>query len=358
MKRRVLIVEDSTSARMDLQSVLEPSGFEVIASPTLSEARDAFRRGRLDLLVVDANLPDGDGLSWIGTLRKTEPGERIPILVISGTCDIPARIAAMRAGASDFVGKPYAAPYVLRRALELTSGRGQRAPGPGRVLVVDDSLTYGHALGNELRRDGHDVVLAASGEEALEYLDAQEVDCVLLDLFMPGMDGVDVCRQLRLRPSTRAVPILMLTGRKDTTVKGAAFEAGVDEFAVKTHDVAALRERVATLLSRARNAPGQRVAPTTPEPDEVVGASGSVFFDQVVSASGLSEVLGASVIRRACERVGLRADELTPSTLARALPEIERRLRLFLPPVAARSGLSSIAALTRGPAERPRGRGA
>lgn len=356
MTRKVLIVEDSTTARIDLQGVLEPSRFEVIACSTLAHAREAFRHERADLLVVDANLPDGDGLSWIGSVRKTEPGERVPILVISAACEIPARIAAMRAGASDFVGKPYAAPYVLRRALELTSGRGQRAPGPGRVLVIDDSATYGHALGNELRRDGHDVVLAASGEEALEYLDAQEVDCVLLDVFMPGMDGVDVCRQLRLRAATRAVPILMLTGRKDTTVKGAAFEAGVDEFAVKTHDVAALRERVGVLLSRARNAPGQRLAPTTPERGEVAEASGSAFFDRVVSASGLSEVLGASVIRRACERVGLRADELTPSTLSRALPEIERRLRLFLAAVDARSGLTSITALTRD-AERSRGRG-
>lgn len=358
MKLNVLMVEDSLSARLDLQSVLEPHGFDVTACATIAEARSAFGRRGFDLLLVDANLPDGNGMEWVESLRISELRDRIPVLAISATCDVASRVAAIRAGASDFVGKPYAPAYVLRRVIELTQGRGQRAPGPGRVLIVDDSMTYGHALADEVRRDGHDVVIAASGEEALDYLRAQEVDCVLLDLFMPGMDGVDVCRQLRSRPAMRAVPILMLTGRKDSTVKEAAFEAGVDEFAVKTHDVATLRERVAKLLLRVRNA-GQRLAPTAPEMTEMVSpSSGSAFFEQVVAASGLSEVLGASVIQRACERVGLRPDEVSPATLGRALPEIDRRLRLFLSPMEALTGLNSIAALAReATSARPRGRG-
>ena len=76
----------------------------------------------------------------------------------------------------------------------------QSLMGPKKILAVDDSETYLQQIAQELRAEGYDVVLARSGEEALELLAAQPVDCILLDLLMPGIGGHETCRRIKSTP--------------------------------------------------------------------------------------------------------------------------------------------------------------
>ena len=87
--------------------------------------------------------------------------------------------------------------------------------GPKRILAVDDSPTFLHALSDQLRDDGHDVVCASSGEDAVALLDHQSVDCVLLDLVMPGLSGMETCRVIKTSPASKQMPVIILTGSVD-----------------------------------------------------------------------------------------------------------------------------------------------
>jgi len=78
--------------------------------------------------------------------------------------------------------------------------------GPKRLLAVDDSITYLQELGSQLRREGYHVVMASSGEEALELLAAQPVDGILLDLVMPGLSGQETCKRIKQRAEWRDIP--------------------------------------------------------------------------------------------------------------------------------------------------------
>jgi two-component system, OmpR family, response regulator MprA len=122
--------------------------------------------------------------------------------------------------------------------------------GAARLLVVDDEQAVRDALRRALRLEGYDVELAADGEEALVALARDEPDAVVLDVLMPGVDGLVVCRRLRERGSR--VPVLMLTARDAIGDRVAGLDAGADDYVVKPFALEELLARVRALLRRTR----------------------------------------------------------------------------------------------------------
>jgi len=136
------------------------------------------------------------------------------------------------------------------------------------ILLVDDEEAVRRVLSFPLERDGYTVVQAADGEEALLRFDDQPVDLVVLDIMLPKLDGLEVCKQLRARSS---VPIIMLTARDDELDKVVGLEIGADDYITKPFSIREFRSRVRALLRRA-------AAPRTPSPDEeVISADGLVI---------------------------------------------------------------------------------
>lgn len=125
-----------------------------------------------------------------------------------------------------------------------------------RVLAVDDDPEVLSTLGRVLRRENLDVQLASSGIDALEMLDQDQPDLLILDIIMPGMDGIMVCEKLRRDSRFGALPILFLTakGSTDDIVKG--LDAGADDYVVKPFELAELRARVNALLRRGLRSSG------------------------------------------------------------------------------------------------------
>ena len=117
---------------------------------------------------------------------------------------------------------------------------------PILVLAVDDLEQNLRLLDAVLSPRGYGVITAASGEEALEQLERHDVDLVLLDIMMPGIDGYEVCRRIRAVPRWRFLPVVMITASGDQE-KRHALEAGADDFVSKPFDQAELIARVASL---------------------------------------------------------------------------------------------------------------
>ena len=117
-----------------------------------------------------------------------------------------------------------------------------------RVLVVDDERSVRDSLGRALRIDGYDVELVATGMEAVTAVATNTIDVVVLDVQMPGLDGLDTCRLLRARGEE--LPVLMLTARTSVTDRVAGLDAGADDYLAKPFALDELRARLRALTRR------------------------------------------------------------------------------------------------------------
>src|ERR687884_1163040 len=130
--------------------------------------------------------------------------------------------------------------------------------GGMRVLVVDDEPAVREILERILRVEGFEVALANDGREAVRSQAAAPADAVLLDVLMPGLDGLEVCR--RLRDTGDRTPVLMLTARDAVDDRVAGLEAGADDYLVKPFALKELKARLRALMRRAADgdaAPGK-----------------------------------------------------------------------------------------------------
>ena len=133
------------------------------------------------------------------------------------------------------------------------------------ILLVDDEDSVQKLLAYPLERDGYHVLPARNGEEALIRFAQEQVDLVVLDLMLPRLDGLEVCRRLRAQSS---VPIIMLTARGDELDKVMGLELGADDYITKPFSIREFRSRVRALLRRA-------AAPRhDPRREEVIAANG------------------------------------------------------------------------------------
>jgi DNA-binding response OmpR family regulator len=123
--------------------------------------------------------------------------------------------------------------------------------GSARILLVDDEQSIQTLLSYPLRKDGYHVTSALDGSEALRRFEEGRFDLVILDLMLPRMNGVDVCRQLRSRSQ---VPIIMLTAKGSETDKVAGLEVGADDYITKPFSMREFRSRVKAALRRSRMA--------------------------------------------------------------------------------------------------------
>jgi len=120
------------------------------------------------------------------------------------------------------------------------------------ILVVEDEEALATLLHYNLDKEGHRVDICADGEEALIRIDEKQPDLVILDWMLPTVSGIEVCRRLRQRSSTRNLPIIMLTARVEETDRVRGLDTGADDYIVKPFLMSELSARVRAVLRRIR----------------------------------------------------------------------------------------------------------
>ncbi|AJD44086.1 sensor histidine kinase/response regulator hybrid protein (plasmid) [Rhizobium gallicum bv. gallicum R602sp] len=122
----------------------------------------------------------------------------------------------------------------------------------GRILIVDDTASNRDLLSRRLRRDGHTVVAASSGQEAIRIFDQQEFDLVLADILMPDMNGIELLGQLKSDRHFREIPVVMISGLKDDDAVARCIEAGAEDYLRKPINPVLFKARIAACLERRR----------------------------------------------------------------------------------------------------------
>ena len=254
----VLIIDDSPTFREELKSVLESSGYAVVTAGTGEEGLRAAVDARPAVIVVDGILPGIDGSTVIRRIRADAALRSTPCILLTGSEERSDELKALDAGADAYVRKEEDTQIILARVTAVLRSAGSPSSarttssllGPKKILTVDDSLTYLHEVAVQLRQEGYDVIPARSGEEALELLSVQSVDCILLDLVMPGLSGQETCRRIKGSAAWRDIPLIMHTALEEQGAMIEGINAGADDYIAKSSDLEVLCARVRAQLRR------------------------------------------------------------------------------------------------------------
>ncbi len=198
----ILVADDSATARELIRGILEGAGFQVAEADGGGAALQLARLLQPRLMTLDVMMPDLDGFDVIQVLRNDPLTRDLPVLFVSVT---PEHDRGMALGGSGFITKPFTSDELIAQVRRLV------APPQRRVLVVDDDYHVRPTLARLLQRGGFQVGEAADGRTALELIDRDPPDLVLLDIRMPDIDGFEVLRRLKEHPSHQHIPVVILT---------------------------------------------------------------------------------------------------------------------------------------------------
>lgn len=276
----ILIIDDDKDYRPFLDTYLTKLGFIVFCADSGEQGLEFSKNIRPDLILLDLCLKKG--FSGEETLRlfKSRPATKeIPVVVISGlkeTAEDEQRVR--RAGASMFFTKNEISytiknKRVFQRRLQalildkqFEAGRSRQADvkrrrlapflrTAGRILLIDDDPDLRDMISLVLHDKGYTIAAVDKGAAGLTKARQEFPDLIILDLTLPDMDGLEVCSQLKTSPRTRAIPVLILTGRASTQAQFLAVEYGADHFFTKPlPDLEEFHKWIAAFLRRKSNA--------------------------------------------------------------------------------------------------------
>jgi two-component system NtrC family sensor kinase len=248
MTSTVLIVDDSLTVRMDLHEAFETDGFATVLCASGAQAREAFASTVFDVAVLDVLLPDADGLELLTELRGMPSRKDVVTVLLSSEDEVHDRLAGLRTGADEYVGKPYDAGYVVARCRQLLGEGPYRRADRTTILVVDDSMTFREQLRDLLEGEGYAVLTAPSGEEGLRMAADRRPQAVIVDGVMPGIDGATVIRRIRLDPALRDIPCILMTAADDYATELQMLDAGADAFVRKQQNLAIVPAKLNAVL--------------------------------------------------------------------------------------------------------------
>jgi len=255
--RPLLLIDDSLTFRRSLAGLLEQEGYTVVTTDNGEEGLRLASRHLPSAILVDGVLPGIDGATVIRRVRLDSALRGVPCILLTAAEDAHVELDALDSGADAFVRKDQDATMILAKVRAVlrsatTHSEDTRATPASaqRILAVDDSTTFRSHIAQALQADGYEVVTAASGEEALELLSVQSVDCVLLDVIMPGIGGKETCARIKAMPALRDVPVVVLSALEDRASMVEVLAMGADDYIEKSAELAVLKARVRAQLRR------------------------------------------------------------------------------------------------------------
>jgi DNA-binding response OmpR family regulator len=234
----ILVVDDERMVCDLLRAVLSRYGHEVIIATSGRAGLEVFKKHRPRFTLLDLRMPGMNGIEVLKQIRVLDPGASVIVLTGAGSADLENQARQM--GVTDFLSKGLslevlvgAVERVMQQpvkppAAPSQSAAAQKAPShsqeAGSILVVDDEPPIRDLLRKFLSARDYQVRVAADGQQALALVDQKSPDLIVLDVNMPGMNGVEVLK--RLRAKNYAGGVIFLTSSQDETLLQEGLELG------------------------------------------------------------------------------------------------------------------------------------
>jgi signal transduction histidine kinase/CheY-like chemotaxis protein len=303
-----MVIEDNEIHQKVIGGYLRLDGHKTTLVGSAEEALDKIAAEDFDVLLMDVNLPGIDGNEATRRIRKlANPIKNsVPIIAITGNTSPMDIDECRQAGMNDFVGKPVD-PEALRATVfathklwleqrhqtETTHLPKHETDHVLTVLIVDDNDINQRVIGGFLGAMGHKFSSATSGEKAVQMVQTGDFDLVLMDVTLPGIDGLEASRRIRALANMRAssVPIAAITGNTSAADRQACLDAGMNDFLGKPIDPDGLE----AVIARINKAPVEDLADYLPKEaaeDDMLDEAVLARLVKAFNVTALSGLLG------------------------------------------------------------------
>jgi two-component system, cell cycle response regulator len=276
-KPRILIVDDDPLNIKLMKAKLPAERYETLSASNGQQAIEIADHDLPDLILLDVMMPDMDGFAVSRSLKNNPNTLEIPIILVTALEGLDDKINGLETGADEFLTKPVNTIELLSRInslLRLKQYRDQLAlrsqsektftpcagqpdklgdlPYPPKILLVEDNELDTKIFKGFFQDQGYELECVKTGEEAQALLLWKSFDLILLDVLLPGLDGFEICRQLKNDKQTRDLQIILITCLPDLENKIKGIELGADDYLVKPVNRQELQARMKVLLTKKR----------------------------------------------------------------------------------------------------------
>jgi DNA-binding response OmpR family regulator len=307
MSSDVLVIDDSLTVRMDLKKAFDAGGYLCIVAGTLAEGRACLQKSTFDLIVLDVQLPDGDGVEFLAELKADADTRAIPVILLSLEADVRARVRGLTTGADEYVGKPYDKGYLLTCANELirVAQADRSVDKPPSLLVIDPSETFREWLKQLVEPNGYRLAEGESGAQGLRLTAEIQPAAIVVDGQMAGIDGLTFISRIKSNALLREIPCVFFTGSDERGIEIRALEAGADAFMRKSEDSALLLVRLNALTHTRAEMRTADSAKSLFGNKKLLGISSEPAYLHELAAQLLSEDYEMAIARTVAEAMEL-----------------------------------------------------
>jgi DNA-binding NtrC family response regulator len=251
-------VDDEVEFLQSTARALGRRGFEVTTVQNPAIGLKLLESETFDLAVLDVKMPKIPGDKMFREIKKRWP--KMPVIMLTGHGTVEQAFETSKQGVFKYLTKPCDVEKLVQACLnavaasmrqEIAEENPADDPGEIRVLLVDDEQDFLDSLSTALRRRGMLVTTASDGKAALDRLDKSACDVVLLDLKMPGMDGLELLK--RIGRARTPCEVILLTGLPTVPTVVAALKAGAFDYVVKPQDTQLLVKKIREAFKQARS---------------------------------------------------------------------------------------------------------
>jgi len=254
--KSLLVVDDDEDNRSILCRRLEKEGYTVATACNGQDALNLLRYEQFDLVLLDVMMPGMDGYEVLLRIKADSNTLDTPVIMISAFKDKDYVIKCLQLGASDYLLKPYNMSIVKSRIWRcLGTWRGvdsernwQADMQNSNVLIVEDDEFNRDILQRRVEKSGFNASCARNGKEALEALAREKVDLMLLDLMMPGVDGIEVLKRMKANQKYSRIPVIMVSAIDDSESVARCMQLGATDYITKPFNAVLLRARIESVL--------------------------------------------------------------------------------------------------------------
>ena len=251
MSARILIVDDNPTNLKLASDLLEFEGYQILKAVDAEEAQLVIQRTPPDLILMDIALPGMDGLTLTRKLKADEKTRHIIIVALTAFAMKGDDAKAYAAGCDGYITKP----VDTRNLPEQVAGFLRRIIGAVptthiKILVIEDHPPQLKLANRVLSAAGHEVTAAEAAEKAFKAIKNDRPKVILLDLALPGMDGLTLVRMLKAEAETRDIPVVAVTAYPEEFSRAAALDAGCDAYLIKPIDTRALAQQLEAVVAK------------------------------------------------------------------------------------------------------------